>query len=56
MNKEEQLFETQPKQEEAEMIGYCPGCDKPINEGQPSKLVLGQLYHAAHAPAPRTRL
>jgi hypothetical protein len=32
------------------MIGYCPRCDQPITEGQPTKLVLGQLYHAAHAP------
>jgi hypothetical protein len=49
MSKEETLFKTQPSQK-AEMIGYCPGCDQPITEDQVTKLVLGQLYHAAHAP------
>lgn len=33
------------------MIGYCPRCDQPILENQKTQLVLGQLYHSAHAPA-----
>jgi hypothetical protein len=46
---EELLFKTQTDTK-PEMIGYCPGCDQPITESQPTRLVLGQLYHAAHAP------
>jgi hypothetical protein len=33
-----------------EVIGFCPRCSKDIHEGQPTKLVLGQLYHHEHAP------
>ena len=54
-NKEETLFITHSSQQKAEMIGYCPGCDQPITEDQPTKLVLGQLYHAAHAPRAESR-
>jgi hypothetical protein len=35
-----------------EVIGFCPGCSKSIREGQQTKLVLGQLFHAEHAPRP----
>lgn len=36
-----------------EVIGYCPGCNQSIMESQPTKLVLGQLYHEQHAPRPQ---
>lgn len=36
----------------AEVIGFCPGCNKSIREGESTKLVLGQLFHAQHAPLP----
>jgi hypothetical protein len=55
LNKEETLFKTQPNQQQGEVIGYCPGCDRPITDDQPTKLVLGQLYHAAHAPRAESR-
>ncbi len=55
MNLEEPLFKTETKPSTDEVIGYCPGCDQPITEGQPTKLVLGQLYHAAHAPRAEKR-
>ena len=35
-----------------DVIGYCPGCNKSIREGQSTQLVLGQLFHAEHAPIP----
>ena len=35
---------------EAEVIGMCPRCYKDILEGEPTALVLGQLFHADHAP------
>ncbi|MBZ5705121.1 MAG: hypothetical protein LAN63_07185 [Acidobacteriia bacterium] len=44
------MLKTEPKPPQDEVIGYCPGCDQPISEGQPNKLVLGQLFHTAHAP------
>ena len=36
----------------AEVIGFCPGCNKSIREGESTKLVLGHLFHAEHAPLP----
>jgi hypothetical protein len=55
MNQEVLLLKTEPKPPQDEVIGYCPGCDQPINEGQPNKLVLGQLFHTAHAPRAEKR-
>jgi hypothetical protein len=55
MNQEELLFKTELRPPQDEVIGYCPGCDRPINEGQPTKLVLGQLFHTAHAPRAEKR-
>jgi hypothetical protein len=52
---EEPLFKIEPKPLTNEVIGFCPGCDKPINEGESTTLVLGQLYHAAHAPRSEKR-
>jgi hypothetical protein len=44
------LLKTQANEKETVMIGYCPGYDHPITGEQPTRLVLGQLYHAAQAP------
>lgn len=49
------MSETKLKVKVVEMIGYCPRCDQPIFESQKTKLVLGQLYHAAHAPTAEKR-
>jgi hypothetical protein len=51
IQQEEYLFKAHGIEEaNPEMIGYCPGCDQAIMEGQPVNRVLGQLYHALHAP------
>jgi hypothetical protein len=55
MNLEALLFKTEEKPPQVEVIGYCPGCDEPINERQPTRLVLGQLFHSAHAPRAEKR-
>ena len=44
------MVETQARKK-PEVIGMCPRCFKDILEDQPTARVLGQLFHADHAPA-----